>query len=139
MENNLKLELYKQYNRKDVHDIFDPFSNFSTGSGTWGIHGIVKIPNREGDYVFFVTFGQSKLGHAFDEEITEDGILTWQSQPRQTFEDLVIKNLINHDHLKNNIYLFLRTRKTNPQTKKTEPFTYLGNVFDKLKLSHHRS
>ncbi|MGN4124876.1 DUF3427 domain-containing protein [Lysinibacillus sphaericus] len=124
----LALELYRQYNRQEVHDIFDPYSPFSTGSGTWGIHGIVKIPNREKDYVFFVTFGQSQLGHQFDEEVTEEGVLTWQSQPKQKLDDNVIRNLINHDYLKNNIYLFLRTRKINPLTKKTEPFTYMGKL-----------
>jgi hypothetical protein len=128
MENELRLNLYHQYDRKAVHDIFDPFSPFTVGSGTWGIHGIVKIPNREGDYVFFVTFGQAQLGHEFDEEVTEEGVLTWQSQPKQTLSDMDIINFINHDYLKNNIYLFLRTRKKNPTTKKTEPFTYLGEL-----------
>lgn len=122
------LEIFKQYNRKDVHDIFDPFSKYSSGSGTWGIHGIVKIPNREGDYVFFVTFGQEKLGHVFDEELTEEGILTWQSQPSQKLTDLTIKGLIKHDPLRSNIYLFLRTRNLNSINKKSEPFTYMGKL-----------
>ncbi|MEH7482459.1 DUF3427 domain-containing protein [Neobacillus drentensis] len=128
MNKVLKLQLYNQYNRKDVHDIFDPFSPYTTGSGTWGIHGIVKIPNRERDYVFFVTFGQANLGHAFEEEVTEEGVLTWQSQPKQKLSDSIIRNLINHDYLKNNIYLFLRTRRINPSTKKSEPFTYMGKL-----------
>ncbi|MGE7609648.1 DUF3427 domain-containing protein [Peribacillus frigoritolerans] len=127
MDNGLRLELFKQYNRKDVHNIFDPYSPFTSGSGTWGIHGIVKIPNREG-YVFFVTFGQKMLGHEFEEEVTEEGVLTWQSQPKQKLSDAVIRTLIRHNHLKNNIYLFLRTRRINPTTKKSEPFTYLGKM-----------
>lgn len=78
------LTLYEQYSREEVYNIFDGVTPFSTGSGTWGIHGIVKIPKREKDFVFFVTFGQKQLGHEFDESITEDGILTWQSQPKQS-------------------------------------------------------
>lgn len=128
MDTEIRLKLYNQYDRIDVHDIFDPFSPFSTGSGTWGIHGIVRIPNRENDYVFFVTFGQAMMGHKFEEEITEEGILTWQSQPKQKLSDKAIRNFINHDHLTNNIYLFLRTRRINPNTKKSEPFTYLGKM-----------
>ncbi|WP_254654706.1 DUF3427 domain-containing protein [Bacillus sp. FJAT-27986] len=122
------MELYGEYNREEVHDIFDPLSPYTPGAGTWGIHGIVKIPNREKDYVFFVTFGQSVAGHDFEEEITEEGVLTWQSQPRHKFSDIVIQNLINHNHLKNNIYLFLRTKKINQNSKKSEPFRYLGKL-----------
>jgi hypothetical protein len=128
MQNGLKLQLYNQYNRENVHDIFDSYSPYTSGSGTWGIHGIIKIPNREKDYVFFVTFGQKDLGHAFEEELTEEGVLTWQSQPKQKLGDTLIKNLISHDYLKNNIYLFLRTRRINPLTKKSEPFTFMGKL-----------
>lgn len=128
MNIDIQLQLYNQYNRKDVHDIFDPFSPYTSGSGTWGIHGIVRVPNRKRDYVFFVTFGQANLGHAFEEEVTEEGVLTWQSQPKQKLSDSLIRDLINHDYLKNNVYLFLRTRRINPTTKKSEPFTYMGKL-----------
>ncbi|WP_447403034.1 hypothetical protein ACE1MS_23525 (plasmid) [Lysinibacillus sp. fkY74-1] len=66
-------------------------TSFTIGDGNWGLHGLVKIPKREQDYVFFVTFGQKQLGHNFDESITEDGILTWQSQPKQTLNNKFIK------------------------------------------------
>lgn len=122
------LELLKQYNREDVYNIFDGVTPFTPGAGTWGIHGIVKIPNRSRDYVFFVTFGQDKLGQEFKESITEDGVLTWQSQKKQGFNHPQILDFIIHDHQKHNIYLFLRTRKTNLETKKTEPFTYMGRL-----------
>lgn len=128
MDNFSQLKLFNQYTRKEVHDIFDPLSPFSVGAGTWGIHGIVKIPDKKQDYVFFVTFGQNKLGHTFEEEITKDGILTWQSQPRQKLNDKLIETLINHNHFDDNIYLFLRTQKINKTTNKPEPFTYMGKV-----------
>lgn len=119
---------YELYNRQEVHDIFDPNSTFKSGTGTWGLQGILKIPKREKDYVFFVTVGQSQSGHTFEEGITEDGILTWQSQPKQTLHHPQIINFINHNHLINNIYLFLRTSRLNPFTKKAQSFTYLGKV-----------
>ncbi len=122
------LKLYEQYSREDVYKIFDGVTSFTTGSGTWGIHGLVKIPKRKKDFVFFVTFGQKQLGHDFDESITEDGILTWQSQPKQTLNNEIILQLINHNHLVDNIYLFLRTKKKNNLTKQVEPFTYLGRL-----------
>ncbi|QLK09356.1 hypothetical protein BMG_6129 (plasmid) [Priestia megaterium] len=119
---------FETYNRQEVHDIFDPASTFRSGTGTWGLQGIVKIPNREKDYIFFVTFGQSQSGHTFEEEITEDGILTWQSQPKQTLHHPQIIDFINHDHFINNIYLFLRTSRLNPLTRKAQPFSYLGRI-----------
>jgi len=116
---------YKKYSRKDVRDIFAPLEPFSQGAGSWGIWGIVNIANTK-DYVFFVTFGQSQAGHEFKEGITHEGVLTWQSQPRQGFKDKRIQDFIHHNEVINNIYLFLRT-------KKKQDFTYLG----KLKYLDH--
>nr|WP_257208225.1 DUF3427 domain-containing protein [Bacillus thuringiensis] len=122
------LQLYETYNRKMVHDIFDPFSSFHSGTGTWGGQGIVKIPTRSKDYVFFVTFSKKQGDHQFKEAITEEGILTWQSQPSQRLNNPNIVNFITHDHFTSNIYLFLRTRILNPTTKKAEPYTYMGQL-----------
>src|SRR5829696_1290062 len=118
---NKPLRLYDDYSREEVHDIFSPDTAFTPQSGTWGIQGIVPIPDRSGDFVFFVTLGQEQAGHVFDEGITEDGVLTWQSQPRQGLSNPQIQQFIEHDELKNSIYLFLRTdRRAN--------YTYLGEL-----------
>ena len=77
-----RLELHEDYSREVVHDIFAPDSPFTPQRGTWSLHGIVAIPDRAGDYVFFVTLGQQGE-HVFDAGITKDGVLSWQSQPRQ--------------------------------------------------------
>jgi len=123
-----KLQLFKEYTRKDVHDIFDPSTRFSTGAGTWGIHGIVQVPNREKDYVFFVTFGRSISGYDFKESITDDGVLLWQSQRRHRLSDKVIQNFINHDYLTDNIYLFLRTEKEEKIKKDPKLLNTLENL-----------
>lgn len=103
------LELHKTYSREDVHDIFSPDTPFTPSAGTWGIQGIVDVPDRIGDYVFLVTFGRSQGAHEFDEFITEDGVLAWQSQPSQGLNNRRIQDFINHDEFTNNIHLFLRT------------------------------
>ena len=54
---------YVDYSRESIHNLFSPDTEFRPQRGTWGIHGIVKIPRRPGDFVFFVTFGQSQSGH----------------------------------------------------------------------------
>jgi len=64
------LRLWDFYSRRDVHDIFSPETNFTPQRGTWGLHGIVKVPGRDGDFVFLVTFGKTQGEHQFDESIT---------------------------------------------------------------------
>jgi uncharacterized protein DUF3883/uncharacterized protein DUF3427 len=115
------LRLYEDYSREEVHYIFAPDTAFTPQSGTWGLQGIVPIPDRPGDFVFFVTLGQEQAGHVFDEGITEDGVLTWQSQPRQGLSHPQIREFIEHDELRNAIYLFLRTRRG-------AEYTYLGEL-----------
>src|SRR5437016_8152691 len=110
------LTLYENYTREDVHDIFDPDSTFTPSAGTWGIQGIVRIPSRPGDFVLFVTFGQSAGDYVFDEGVAASGVLSWQSQPRQGLRDRIVKELIAHDEALNSIYLFLRTAERRPYT-----------------------
>ena len=64
-----KLELNNLYSRQEVHSIFSPNTKFTPQAGTWGLHGVVEIPDRPNDHVFFVTYGQSQSGHDFDEGI----------------------------------------------------------------------
>jgi hypothetical protein len=71
--------------------------------------------------VFFVTFGRSQGDFTFDESITDDGVLTWQSQPHQLLADSTIQDLIHHDDRIDAIYLFLRTRNR-------VPYTYCGTL-----------
>ena len=104
----INLHIKNYYSRKEIHQ-------------TWGLHGIIKIPNRDGDYVFIVTYGQSQGDHQFDEGITKEGVLSWQSQPRQNFKSKIIIDLINHNEITNNIYLFLRKEKKGK-------YEYLGRL-----------
>jgi hypothetical protein len=115
------LKLYAAYSRQDVHDIFAPDTRFTPSTGLWGLQGIVEIPGKPGDFVFFVTFGQHQAGHTFDEWITEDGVISWQSQPRQSIAERRIQQFIHHDENAHAIFLFLRTRRTSN-------YTYLGEL-----------
>ncbi len=102
------LNLNELYSREEIHSIFSPDTTFTKGSGSWGNHGIVSIPNRENDFVFIVTYGQTVGSHTFDEGITSEGVLSWQSQPSNKLVDARIQKLINHNEINDNIYLFLR-------------------------------
>ena len=115
------LKLRDLYSRQDIHGVFSPDSVFTPQAGTWGLHGIIKIPDRENDFVFMITYGQSQGDHDFDEGITEDGVLSWQSQPSQDLQNKVIAQLIRHNDLTNNIYLFLRENKKHD-------YTYYGRL-----------
>ncbi|MED4461840.1 DUF3427 domain-containing protein [Metabacillus fastidiosus] len=125
----IKLERAQSYNRKEIHDIFSPDTIFTPQAGTWGLHGIVKVPNRSKDYVFLVTFERRQGSYQFEESVSESGVLTWQSQPAQTLTESRIIDFINHNHLENNIYLFLRTHRN-------LSYTYLGKL---AYLDHDRS
>ncbi|HSF30417.1 MAG TPA: DUF3427 domain-containing protein [Candidatus Tectomicrobia bacterium] len=115
------LVLYHDYMREDVHDMFASDAPFTAQSGTWGLHGIIAVPDRPGDFLFFVTFGQQQGDHVFDEGITDTGVLSWQSQPRQGLRHPQVQQFIHHDALTHTIYLFLRTAPR-------RPYTYLGRL-----------
>jgi len=115
------LTLYQQYSRQDVQRLFDKDYNFLASRGTWGLQGVVRVPNRPNDWVFFVSYGQRQSGHEFDEGITPDGVLTWQSQPSQGLQDSRVRQWISQSLDVDRIYLFLRPNK------KTD-YYYLGNL-----------
>tara|TARA_B110000879_G_scaffold21392_1_gene27182 strand:+ start:1628 stop:1930 length:303 start_codon:yes stop_codon:yes gene_type:complete len=72
---------------------------------------LLECNNRQNDFAFIVTYGASQGRHSFDEGITEEGFVAWQSQPSNNFKDKRIQQLIVHNELTNNIYLFLRDNK----------------------------
>jgi hypothetical protein len=51
------LKLWSEYSREEIHGIFSPETKFTPQAGTWGFHGISPVPNRQGDWVFIVTYG----------------------------------------------------------------------------------
>ena len=116
--------LYQEYDRRQVRDILAPYEPFTPGAGKWGLHGILPVPGAPGDFVFFASLGQRTGGHTFDEGISTEGILRWQSQPKQTLDNPTIKTLIKHDAVVNVIHFFLRTAKLSKRT--AQPYTYLG-------------
>jgi len=75
------LVLYQDYTRQEIHDIFAPNVPFTPQSGTWGLHGIIAIPDRPKDFLFFVTFGQQQGTRVFDEGITDTGVLSGNPSP----------------------------------------------------------
>lgn len=116
--------LYEQYDRRQIRDMLAPNEPFTAGAGKWGLHGILPVPGRPGDFVFFASLGQRTGGHTFDEGISTEGILRWQSQPKQTLINPTIRALIEHDDAVNKIHFFLRTKNLTRGT--AQPYTYLG-------------
>lgn len=121
----IKKELYKKYNREEIHNIFSPETIFTPSAGTWGLQGLIRI-NKSNNFVFLVTEGTVVGEHEFDEGFTEGGLFRWQSQPKNTLSSSVIIDLINHNETTNSIHLFYRNDKTSD-------YSYLG----KLKYVNH--
>jgi hypothetical protein len=119
------LRLFEDYSRREVHDIFSPRSDFVSGAGLWGMSGIVE--HKPNDFILFVTFGSEQAEHIFDEGVTRDGVVSWQSQPSQALNDPRIRRLITHDHDHGNVRLFPRTTKA-ARDGTPRPYTYLGRL-----------
>ena len=119
------LRLFEDYSRSEVHDIFAPNIPFTPGAGAWGMSGIIE--HQPGEFVLFVTFGREQGEHRFEEGVTADGVVTWQSQPNQTLADPQIQRLIAHDPERANVRLFLRTRDR-ASGGAPMPYTYLGRL-----------
>lgn len=98
----------KAYDRFEISQIFEPGSNFTRGAGRWGLPGIIEIPPKSGNFVFLVTLGEPHEGNPYQDELTEDGHLIWESQSRHKFDSPVIQKMLTHDPEQNNIHLFLR-------------------------------
>jgi hypothetical protein len=121
-----RLAPYDDYTRRDVHDIFSPETAFTPQAGLWGISGLIGLPGRPGDFAFLVTYGQKQGEHNFDEGISSEGVLRWQSQPHQRLGDRVIQTLIAHQADTNSIYLFLRA--ADRRHGQIAPYTYFGRL-----------
>lgn len=114
------LERYEKYSRLEVHDILDPTATFAP-HGVWGIWGIVPLQGARG-YVLLITLGSEQAGHHFKESISEDGIMSWQSQPQNSLKSKVIKNLIHQQEQHLPIYVLIRA------SNKVQEYFYLGQA-----------
>ena len=119
------LLLFEDYSRREVHDIFAPGTPFTPGAGVWGLSGIVE--HRPAEFVLFMLYGREQSDYRFDEGVTADGVVTWQSQPGQTLGDAQVRRLIAHDSELSNVRLFLRT-KPRDSGGRPMPYTYVGRL-----------
>jgi hypothetical protein len=115
------LRLYEDYTRQAVHDILAPDKPFTADAGSWGRHEIVRVAERAGDFVFFVTLGQEQAEKEQQQWVTQNGILHWESQPHQKLDDRWIQGYIRPSDRHNHIHLFLRTSEESE-------YTYLGEL-----------
>lgn len=115
------LTLYNEYSRKDVQQILEPGANFTPGAGVWGLQGVVNIRSKFERFVFFVTYGRQQSGHVFEEGISKNGVLSWQSQPSQTLEENRVKHWINQKKNDCKIFLFVRNDRK-------KPYIFLGDI-----------
>lgn len=104
----LALQRYQRYSRQDISQLFEPGCRFSRGSGRWGIPGIVETPKNSGQFVFLVTLGPPTEGNPYQDAITADGYLIWESQSRHDFASPAIQRLQQHDAAQSTIHLFVR-------------------------------
>lgn len=105
----LRLEKYQKYSRRDVHQIFKVENTFDQIWKMWGIINLEKYKEEmTDDFIFFVTIGSSVDGKEWDEGITRDGVVSWQSQNQNSLTSPNTLKFIKHDEQINNIYYFYR-------------------------------
>lgn len=107
------------YNREEIARVFEPEAKFTPGAGRWGMPGIVETPRNSGNFVFMVTLGKPDVGNPYQDSLTLDGRLIWESQTKQGFDSPTIQKLLAHDPIVNNVHLFLRAQKG-------DKYTYFG-------------
>lgn len=129
---NAALIRLQAYNREEIAHIFEPEAKFTPGAGRWGMPGIVETPRDSGDFVFMVTLGKPDESNPYQDALTLDGRLIWESQTQQGFDSQTIRKLLTHDPMVNNVHLFLRA-------KKGDKYTYFGllNYFSHDPNKHH--
>lgn len=107
------------YNREEIARVFEPEAKFTPGAGRWGMPGIVETPRDSGNFVFLVTLGKPDVNNPYQDALTLDGRLIWESQTKQSFDSPTIRKLLVHDPMVNNVHLFLRAQKG-------DKYTYFG-------------
>lgn len=113
--------LFRRYSREDISQVFEPGSKFTRGSGRWGISGIIRLKNESDDLVFIVTIEKPHEGNPYGDYLTDDGVLSWQTQKRMAIDNELVERLIAHEPNTSNIHLFLREARDEDQR-----YIYLG-------------
>ena len=122
------LELYKEYSREDAQRVFDPEGVETERAAKWAKSAILSLGENGNDFVLFVSLDRNEGEKESDEYITDSGVFIWGSQKSKTFSSPIIRKLIQHDHNRNAVHLFVRTREK-------KEYAYLG----KLKYLAHDS
>ena len=74
------LVLYADYSREEVHAIFSPDTVFTPQAGTWGLQGVVPIPDRPWGLRFLChLWGNPKANICLMKGLRRKGCLSWQS------------------------------------------------------------
>ena len=97
-----ELVLYDDYSREDVHQssrLTQPLRR-KQALGDFKVSSRYRIVLAT---LSSVNFGQTQGEHVFDEGITEEGVLTWQSQPQQDLNDKRIEQSIRRNEFENSL------------------------------------
>ena len=93
-----KLIQNNKYSREDIYNIFNSPRPIDSIWRQWGIINLGKyISEMKDDFIFLLTKGSEISGYLFDEGITEEGVLSWQTQPQNSFKSKSVKKFIKHD------------------------------------------
>lgn len=75
----LGLTRLARYDRTEISKIFEPGVKFTRGAGRWGLQGIIESPAGSANFVFMVTLGEPDESNPYQDALTVDGKLIWES------------------------------------------------------------
>ncbi len=101
--------LYKEYSRKDVHQVFGDGTKYVDGAGIWGEYGVIKPKIGEEVYILFCLIKPETSGMHL-QYIELDGKFHWLSQPSMYPGEKKLEGLITASKGNSMVLLFAKPR-----------------------------
>ena len=119
------LERYKEYTKKDVHDILDPESTYYYFCGKWGINGVVRYGTDHDKFALFVTLGKDETYHGRIQTLSPKGELTWSTPLKGGANTANTRKLLRSGRIGQDVHIFCR-RKNDYTSDKDKMYIYVG-------------
>jgi hypothetical protein len=97
---------FKEYTKKDVHDLVDPESGYYYYCGKWGINGVIRIGKFKDDFVLFSTLGENFKYHGKVQSIDKNGTVIWCAPMSYRVGSRELNDLLKTEPRKPGVFYF---------------------------------
>lgn len=99
---------FKEYTKKDVHDLMDPESSYYYYCGKWGTNGVIRLGKFRDDFVLFSTLGENFKYHGKAQRINKDGTVIWCAPMSYRVGSRELNDLLKKEPRKPRVFYFAR-------------------------------